>query len=283
MLKVFSLLCGYGTFRLFFCLGWVGCGWSSIVAGLLLWHIGIHLEWPRLCTFPSFAEDTRCSMISHALWTYECCLVHLSTLPPHGCHRNRSSNRALAVSGQTLPLRCAPDRPVPTGPETAVPIDLGRSAQLFNGTPMKRHNPCRVPTKKSILFLRVWRSGPALAFRSRRVFAAESFNQTYWGHLPSWHCLLNDAGHKQITQMQMWKSVRKEHNLGIGETFAKLTFVAKSHSIQSPVVHLPWQVLRVDYVGHGVCSYFAAKPRCFAVFPARIAQGEELTAMVAGT
>ena len=60
------------------------------------------------------------------------------------------------------------------------------------------------------------------------------------------------------TNMQMWKSVRKGHNLGIGETFAELTFVEKNTSL-NPISCL--SICPDKYcLGRAVRSFFATKP-----------------------
>ena len=78
-------------------------------------------------------------------------------------------------------------------------------------------------------------------------------------------CLLRWRGAQaNNTNMQMWKSVRKGHNLGIGETFAELTFVEKNTSL-NPISCL--SICPDKYcLGRAVCSFFCnqTKPRSFA-------------------
>lgn len=77
-------------------------------------------------------------------------------------------------------------------------------------------------------------------------------------------CLLRWRGAQaNNTNMQMWKSVRKGHNLGIGETFAELTFVEKNVTQSNLLfVHLSWQVLPGARCALFFCNQ--TKPRSFA-------------------
>ena len=77
-------------------------------------------------------------------------------------------------------------------------------------------------------------------------------------------CLLRWRGAQaNNTNMQMWKSVRKGHHLGIGETFAELTFVEKNVTQSNLLfVHLSWQVLPGARCVLFFCNQ--TKPRSFA-------------------